>query len=118
MNRTLASSMYVQLNLLDMQFAQGLPGIRTPSPINSMTIVPNHKHYSLTSDWMQIRPWGILENCAHVLFFLLHISHARCILRFLCKRPEKVSPSLYSSSLDDMMTDHGIEINLIYNLAN
>jgi hypothetical protein len=120
--RTLVPSTYVQSNLLDMQFEQGLPGICTPSPINSMTIALTPRHYSRTSDWTQIRPWEVLENCVDVLFFLLQISHARCILDIFCHRLEElkeVSPSLYSSLSDDMMTVYrGIEPSLIYELAN
>ena len=46
---------------------------------------------------------GVLEKCTDVLFFLLQISHACCTLFFFCNRPEDMSPSLYSSSLEDMM---------------
>jgi hypothetical protein len=118
-HRTLVPSTYVHSNLLDVQFEQGLPGICTPSPINSMTIAPSllpPRHYSRTLDWTQIRPWEVLENCVDVLFFLLQISHAHCILDIVCHRfeeLEEVSPSLYLS--DDMMTVYrGIEPSLIY----
>ena len=45
------------------------------------------------------------DSLIDLLFFLLHISHALCTLRFLRSRAEKVSPSLCSSSLN------GIELN-------
>jgi len=60
---------------------------------------------------------GILKICADVPFFLLQISHARCIMRFFVvgNRPEEVSPSLYLLSLGDIVTDNrGAETSLIY----
>ena len=47
------------------------------------------------------------DSLIDLLFFLLHISHALCILRFLRPRADKLSPSLCSSSLDDIELNSG-----------
>ena len=47
------------------------------------------------------------DSLIDLLFFLLHISHALCILRFLRPRADKVSPSLYSSSLNNIELNSG-----------
>ena len=46
-------------------------------------------------------PFG-WQSPLDILFFLLHMSHALCILRFLRPCVERLSPSLQSSSLDDI----------------